>query len=213
MCSLKLSLPNFVTNEPVCLCVRIMSLPQSDVRRLDDVSTHLRRGDSVLAVFPETTSFYAAVVYKAPKAMAHSGPGAGANSDVVVKVSLLLLPQQHCHYLSLSMLTYGLDLYSIYHSAFTINYYHQLLPMLPNYYHHYYYCFYTTSTTTTNCNIISVIITATAGAFLPLSLLQLNYFTFLYRTCGFEFSLLLTVHVTHAFLSPYRTITLSAVRR
>ena len=168
MCSLKLSLPNFVTNEPVCLCVRIMSLPQSDVRRLDDVSTHLRRGDSVLAVFPETTSFYAAVVYKAPKAMAHSGPGAGANSDVVVKVSLLLLPQQHCHYLSLSMLTYGLDLYSIYHSAFTIITFYAttttnsypcyqttttttttastrlvpLLPLLHYFFYHYYYYYY-----------------------------------------------------------------------
>ena len=63
-----------------------MSLPLSDVRRLDDVSTHLRRGDSVLAVFPETTSFYAAVVYKAPKTVVPLGAVGGSNMEVVVKV-------------------------------------------------------------------------------------------------------------------------------
>ena len=68
-----------------------MSLPLSDVRRLDDVSTHLRRGDSVLAVFPETTSFYAAVVYKAPKAIVPLGGGGGGNAEVVVKVVMIMI--------------------------------------------------------------------------------------------------------------------------
>ena len=47
-------------------------LPFHDVRRLEDSAEHLRRGDSVLAVFPETTSFYRGVVVKNPKAPAHS---------------------------------------------------------------------------------------------------------------------------------------------
>lgn len=55
---------------------RIMQLAYDDVRRLDDSCANLRRGDAVLAVFPETTSFYRAVVVKTPKAPA---------SEVVVK--------------------------------------------------------------------------------------------------------------------------------
>jgi hypothetical protein len=35
-----------------------MHLNYHDVRRLEDSAAHLRRGDHVLAVFPETTSFY-----------------------------------------------------------------------------------------------------------------------------------------------------------
>jgi len=45
----------------------VIQLSYDDVRRLDDSSANLRRGDSVLAVFPETTSFYRAVVVKTPK--------------------------------------------------------------------------------------------------------------------------------------------------
>lgn len=59
---------------------RVVTLSYDDVRRLDDSSANLRRGDLVLAVFPETTSFYRAVVVKTPKV----GAG-GANSEVVVK--------------------------------------------------------------------------------------------------------------------------------
>ena len=58
----------------VACLLRIMTLPFGDVRRLDEsVSTHLRRGDSVLAVFPETTSLY--VVAKTPKIPNGSGEG------------------------------------------------------------------------------------------------------------------------------------------
>jgi hypothetical protein len=57
---------------------RVVTLSYDDVRRLDDSSASLRRGDLVLAVFPETTSFYRAVVVKTPTA------GSGIN-EVVVK--------------------------------------------------------------------------------------------------------------------------------
>jgi hypothetical protein len=57
---------------------RVMSLPSTDVKRLDDSSSHLRRGDSVMAVFPETTSFYRATVVKNPKP-------SGFKDDVIVK--------------------------------------------------------------------------------------------------------------------------------
>lgn len=50
---------------------RVVQLAYDDVRRLDDSCANLRRGDSVLAVFPETTSFYRAVVVKTPKAPAN----------------------------------------------------------------------------------------------------------------------------------------------
>ena len=46
---------------------RVLTMGFHDVRRLDDSSSNLRRGDQVLAVFPETTSFYNAVVVKTPK--------------------------------------------------------------------------------------------------------------------------------------------------
>lgn len=60
---------------------RVISLHVHEVKRLEDTSSHLRRGDQVLAVFPETTSFYRAVVAKNPKAPAH----VNAIWDVVVK--------------------------------------------------------------------------------------------------------------------------------
>lgn len=50
---------------------RVVQLAFSDVRRLDDTSGQLRKGDPVLAVFPDTTSFYRAVVAKNPKAPTH----------------------------------------------------------------------------------------------------------------------------------------------
>ena len=43
---------------------RIMSLEKREVRRLDESCSHLKRGDAVLAVYPETTSFYRATVAK-----------------------------------------------------------------------------------------------------------------------------------------------------
>lgn len=49
-----------------------VALSFQDVRRLEDTAEHLRRGDSVLAVFPETTSFYRGIVVKNPKAPTHS---------------------------------------------------------------------------------------------------------------------------------------------
>jgi hypothetical protein len=60
-----------------------MILGFSDVRRLEDASSSMRRGDSVLAVFPETTSFYRAVVAKNPKT--NTRDGGVNNGDVVVK--------------------------------------------------------------------------------------------------------------------------------
>ena len=55
---------------------RIMKLDASDVRKLEDLASRFRRGDKVLAVFPETTSFYSAVVAKNPK----SGGGGDSSS-------------------------------------------------------------------------------------------------------------------------------------
>lgn len=60
---------------------RVMQLPFANVKRLEDTAQHLRRGDRVLAVFPETTSFYKAVVAKQPKAPS----GQQAMWEVVVK--------------------------------------------------------------------------------------------------------------------------------
>ena len=50
---------------------RILRMGFQDVKRLDDTAAHLRRGDNVLAVFPETTSFYRAVVAKNPRPPQH----------------------------------------------------------------------------------------------------------------------------------------------
>ena len=41
------------------------------MKRLEDSASHLRKGDAVLAVFADTTSFYRAIVAKNPKAPAH----------------------------------------------------------------------------------------------------------------------------------------------
>ena len=46
---------------------RIITVPYNNVRRLDDSPARLRKNNRVLAVFPETTSFYRAVVVKAPR--------------------------------------------------------------------------------------------------------------------------------------------------
>ena len=60
---------------------RHMRLHARDVKRLEDSASHLRKGDAVLAVFPDTTSFYRAVVAKKPKAPAH----VNSSWDVVVR--------------------------------------------------------------------------------------------------------------------------------
>lgn len=60
---------------------RIFFSQYSDVKRLEDSQAHLRRGDDVLAVFPETTSFYKAKVAKNPTPPQHSHHG----WDVVVR--------------------------------------------------------------------------------------------------------------------------------
>lgn len=46
---------------------KIVTLSYCDVKRLDDNADYYRRGDMVLAVFPETTSFYRATIAKTPK--------------------------------------------------------------------------------------------------------------------------------------------------
>lgn len=51
---------------------KTVKLPFSDVKRLEDTASHLKRGDIVLAVFPDTTSFYKATVVKNPKPPTHS---------------------------------------------------------------------------------------------------------------------------------------------
>ena len=59
---------------------KIIELPASRVRRLglpEDGLDELAKGERVVAIFPETTSFYRAVVSKAPK----RGPG-GAPSEM-----------------------------------------------------------------------------------------------------------------------------------
>jgi hypothetical protein len=46
---------------------RIVTLSFHEVKRLEDTAQHLKKGDPVLAVFPETTSFYRAIVAKNPR--------------------------------------------------------------------------------------------------------------------------------------------------
>lgn len=77
---------------------RVIQLAYDDVRRLDDSSANLRRGDNVLAVFPETTSFYRAVVVKTPKTPSNVASG---NWEVVVKfeVSRVFM----CDFISVSV--------------------------------------------------------------------------------------------------------------
>ena len=64
---------------------RVLTMGFHDVRRLDDSSSHLRRGDQVLAVFPETTSFYNAVVVKTPKLQQTNSSSSSSSLEVVVK--------------------------------------------------------------------------------------------------------------------------------
>ncbi len=54
---------------------RIIYLNFTEVKRLEDGTSHLHRGDAVLAVFPETTSFYAATVAKNPRPPQHGNSG------------------------------------------------------------------------------------------------------------------------------------------
>lgn len=54
---------------------RIMHLSSREVRKLDDSTSQHRKGDSVLCVFPETTSFYRAIVAKNPKPPLHGNSG------------------------------------------------------------------------------------------------------------------------------------------
>lgn len=58
---------------------RTLKLDAADVRKLEDVSARLRRGDHVLAVFPETTSFYPGTVAKNLKSTGNVG------TDVIIK--------------------------------------------------------------------------------------------------------------------------------
>mmetsp|Transcript_20856 Transcript_20856/g.65638 ORF Transcript_20856/g.65638 Transcript_20856/m.65638 type:complete len:287 (-) Transcript_20856:158-1018(-) len=63
---------------------KIIELPASRIRRLydecDSEAHDLQKGDRVLAIFPETTSFYRAVISKTPKRNAN-----GSVSEVVLK--------------------------------------------------------------------------------------------------------------------------------
>lgn len=59
---------------------KIVKLPFTFVRRLEDNASDIRRGDVVHCVFPDTTSFYRAVVVKSPKV-----PGQGQPWEVVVR--------------------------------------------------------------------------------------------------------------------------------
>ena len=63
---------------------KILELPASRIRRLgvaDDNLDELQKGERVVAIFPETTSFYRAMVSKAPK----RGPGGSPPREVVLK--------------------------------------------------------------------------------------------------------------------------------
>ena len=60
---------------------RVLTLSFAEVVRLEDRSTLLRRGDQVLAVFPETTSFYRAAVVKQPKSSSSSNRNGNSNSE------------------------------------------------------------------------------------------------------------------------------------
>eukprot|EP01035_Chromulina_nebulosa_P019024 gene19024-24844_t len=59
---------------------RIVTLPFSEVRRLDDNASRFKRGDKVLAVFPDTTSFYRACIAKNPRP-----PQGNSNWEVIVR--------------------------------------------------------------------------------------------------------------------------------
>jgi hypothetical protein len=59
---------------------KVVKLPFTYVRRLEDNASDIRRGDVVHCVFPDTTSFYRAVVVKSPKV-----PSQGQTWEVVVR--------------------------------------------------------------------------------------------------------------------------------
>jgi SAGA-associated factor 29 len=60
---------------------RIITLSSREVRRLEETTSHFRKGDGVLCVFPDTTSFYRAVVARNPKPPAHGN----SSWDLVVR--------------------------------------------------------------------------------------------------------------------------------
>ena len=63
---------------------KIIELPASRIRRLgivDESLDELQKGERVVVIFPETTSFYRAMVSKAPK----RGPGGSPAREVVLK--------------------------------------------------------------------------------------------------------------------------------
>ncbi len=60
-----------------------MKLEAGNVRKLGDFSASLRRGDQVLAVFPETTSFYRGIVAKHPKASTGTNGNPEAENIIV----------------------------------------------------------------------------------------------------------------------------------
>lgn len=59
-----------------------MTLTSKEVKRLDDMTAHFRKGDGVLCVFPETTSFYRAIVARNPKPSTHNSAG---SSSLIVR--------------------------------------------------------------------------------------------------------------------------------
>jgi hypothetical protein len=59
---------------------RILKLSFHQVRRLEDSAIDINRGDRVMGVFPETTSFYRATVVKTPKL-----PATGSSMEVVIR--------------------------------------------------------------------------------------------------------------------------------
>ena len=61
---------------------RVLKLTFQQVRRLEDTSIDINRGDRVMGVFPETTSFYRATVVKTPKPASSATHG---NWEVVVR--------------------------------------------------------------------------------------------------------------------------------
>jgi SAGA-associated factor 29 len=61
---------------------RTITTTFGNLRRLIDNASDIRKGDRVLAVFPETTSFYRAIVVKTPKPLT---TGTAGLWEVVVK--------------------------------------------------------------------------------------------------------------------------------
>ena len=77
-------------NEPAAPAIVVSAATQ--VKRLHDSAAHLHKGDSVLAVFPDTTSFYRGVVVRNPRPPGDAGKSSGGAStkdpsgwDVIVR--------------------------------------------------------------------------------------------------------------------------------